>query len=313
MKKSWFMAPLVVISKWAKLAKVFKLLKLLKFGKVFIMFFTMVLSAVIYAFWLGPWFSVGFVLMLFIHEMGHVMAMRIKGMPTSIPVFIPMLGAVIFSPSFKSREDEAFVGYAGPLVGGAAALALFGIWAFLPRPSEILLLISYTAAFINLFNLIPIRPLDGGRTTQIIGGWFKYFGIAGLLLLTLYIREPGILLIWILILDDINLEPWLKFGTGIICQLSMMFLMAVGLSSQVWWVNMIDIALASLFNFTYFGDFRWGLDETINEVTIIEPVIMSVRVRWFVLYFTLVVALITLMLFQAPYLPHPVQQHATIS
>ena len=101
------------------------------------------LSAFVYAFWLGPWFSIAFVIMLFIHEMGHVMAMKIKGMPTSAPVFIPMFGAVIFAPKFKNKQDEAFVGYAGPLVGGLAALALFGIWALLPSPSKLILLVSY--------------------------------------------------------------------------------------------------------------------------------------------------------------------------
>lgn len=251
-----FTALLVIVGKWAKFVKIFKILKVVKFTKPLITIGTMAASAFVYAFWLGPWFSVGFVIMLFIHEMGHVAAMKMKGMKTSAPVFIPMLGAVIFAPGFKNKEDEAFIGYAGPLVGGAAALALYGIWWILPQPSELILLISYTAAFLNLFNLIPIRPLDGGRTTQVIGEWFKYVGLACLLLFTLYIAEPAMLLIWIFIIADIKLKPWFKFQIGVVCQASMMVLMFMGYSHQPLWLNVLDIALASLFNFfMYPNDF----------------------------------------------------------
>lgn len=307
-----FITLLVIIGKSAKLTKVWKVLKLLKFGKVFVTFITMALSAFVYAFWLGPWFSIGFVLMLFIHEMGHVVAMKMKGMPTRAPVFIPLLGAVIFSPPFKNRRDEAFIGYAGPFVGGAAAAALFGVWAFLPQSSEIMLLISYTAAFLNLFNLLPIRPLDGGRTTQIVGEWFKYLGLAGLLLFTLYIKEPAILLIWILVMDDVNLKPWLKFGIGVTCQTSMMVLMFMGLSGQPWWANALDILIASFFNFTFFGGMR-GLNEKTSDELTTEPAAMPIRMKWFILYFALVGALIALMIFQIPYLPHAVKEQAVVS
>ena len=187
--------PFVLLAKSAKLLKVAKAIKLLKFSKILITFFSMTLSVFVYAFMRGPWFSMGFVLMLFIHEMGHVIAMRHKGYPASAPVFIPLLGAVIFAPAFKNAEEEAYIGYGGPLLGGLAALALFGLWAILPAQHPLLLMISYSAAFLNLFNLIPIRPLDGGRVTRIVGRWFKWIGVAGLILLLVVIKDPVMFLI----------------------------------------------------------------------------------------------------------------------
>lgn len=319
----------------AKSTKLVKALKMLKFGKVLITFLSMTLSAFAYAFLLGPWFAIGFVAMLFIHEMGHVIAMKAKGMPTAAPVFIPFLGAVIFSPPFKSKEDEAFIGYAGPLVGGFAAAMLFAVWCLMPEQSEILLLVSYTATFLNLFNLMPIRPMDGGRTTQIIGEWFKYLGLVGLLLFVLYIRTPAILLILILVMNDLKMRPWRKFLAGSAFQIVMMGFIFVGLGDQPWLIDLIDIVFATLFNMSFFAEARKSSrkpnederaeesenDENeklaVNDEEELEedqegeeenvPVAIQVRIKWFVLYFALVIALFLLMLAQVPYLPHPVK------
>ena len=327
-KKGWIAVLLAVLAKSTKLVKA---LKMLKFGKVLITFLSMVLSAFAYGFLLGPWFAIGFVVMLFIHEMGHVMAMKAKGMPTSAPVFIPFLGAVIFSPPFKSKEDEAFIGYAGPLVGGFAAAVLFAVWCLLPEQSEILLLVSYTATFLNLFNLIPVRPMDGGRVTQIIGEWFRYLGLVVLLLFVLYIRTPAILLILILVMNDFKMRPWRKFLAGSAFQIAMMGFILVGLGDQPWPIDLIDIAFATLFNMAFLSEARkWSREMKKNEQKEAKsgedeqpdaddeeeleegeeenvPVAIQTRVKWFVFYFALVIALFFLMLAQVPYLPHPVK------
>lgn len=296
---------LVLLTKSAKLVKLVKLLKLLKFTKVFLTFFTMVLSALVYSFMLGPWFAVGFVVMLFIHEMGHIIAMNMRGYKTSAPVFIPMLGAVIFAPQFKNREDEAFIGYGGPFVGGVGALAVFALWAILPQKHELLLLISYTAAFLNLFNMLPIRPLDGGRITHLIGGWFKWAGIAGLAWLTYAIKEPSILLIWILVLQDIKLQPTFKFGTAVAGVVGMSALMVMGYGDQHWLVDGLDIVLASFITFTFFLETkREGPAEAEEQVYTPLPV----KVKWLSLYLILLVGLITLMTVQVPHLPHVIKK-----
>lgn len=285
-----------------KFTKLLKALKFLKFGKIFITFFSMTLSAFVYSFIFGIWFAVGLVIMLFVHEMGHVIAMKMKGMPTKAPVFIPMLGAIIFAPAFKNSEEEAFIGYGGPLLGTIGAIFLFGIWALMPGHHELLLLVSYIGAFINLFNLIPIRPLDGGRITQVIGKWFKYIGLACLLLFSFLIREPVILLIWIIVLQDIRMKPWLKFGLGIVCQTAMMLLMYMGFSTQKFWVDIIDIAVATILNLLFY----WGATrQQINEVETekIEKSSMQTGIKWLILYLLLGGILVTLMAFQIPYLP----------
>ncbi|MBI2632769.1 MAG: hypothetical protein HYW78_00040 [Parcubacteria group bacterium] len=309
MKKGFITAVLILLTKFTKLAKLFKVLKLLKFTKPIITFFSMAFSALVYSFFLTPWFAVGFTIMLFVHEMGHIVAMRIKGMPTPGPVFIPMLGAVIFAPEFKSKKDEAFVGFAGPLVGGLAAVALFGLWAILPQKSELLLLISYTAVFINLFNLLPIRPLDGGRTTQIIGEWFKYIGLAVLLLFSLYIRQPMVLLIWILVIVDIPMNAWLKCWIGIICQIAMMILMFSGFSDQHQLIDLMDMIIATMFNVSMYGAARkFDIINEIEENRLVsqpeEKIETSIKIVWFARYIALVILFIVVMTLQAHYLPH---------
>lgn len=229
-----------------------------------------------------------------------------KGMPTSAPVFIPMLGAVIFSPPFKTREEEAFVGYGGPLIGSLAGLIMFGVWAITPGRPEILLLISFIAIYINLFNLLPLRPLDGGRITQVTGEWFKYIGIGLLLALTIAIRQPDILIIWILILSDIKMDSKLRAGVGVTCQTLMVVLIYLGYSTQTWWANFWDVTIASILNFILVGSAMWDVnpDEVRNYL---PPAPMGARVRWLVLYLLLIAVLVTVLYFQIPFLPEQIR------
>lgn len=304
MKKNYLTLLLVLLTKSTKLYKVFKLIKLMKFTKAFITFASMGVSAFIYSIFLGPWFAIGLITMLFIHEMGHIIALKIKGYDVPGPVFIPMLGAVIFAPKFENPEDEAFIGYGGPLVGGLAALILFGIWAAMPQPSEVLLMTSYIAAYLNLFNLIPIRPLDGGRITQVVGSWFKYVGLIFLLAFSLYVRQPSILLIWILVIDDIKIfTPWLKFGVGATCQIAMMTLMFLGYGDQPLWLSMFDSFLATIFTAGFFIQAREWISEEIEKAV---EVTMGVKIKWTILYIVLAISLTTLMIYQIPYLPKAV-------
>ncbi|QQS22894.1 site-2 protease family protein [bacterium] len=243
----WLLLPLILLSKSKIILTALKAVKAVKFLKPFVTLITMALSAFVYSFIWGIWFAIGFVIMLFIHEMGHVIALKIKKLPTSAPVFIPMLGAAIFAPEFKGKQNEAFVGIGGPLLGGISALVLFGIWAVLPTQYELLLILSYLAAFINLFNLIPIRPLDGGRVTQVIGDWFKWVGFVLLLALTIVVHQPHILLIWLIIIADLKVNPTFKMITAFVCQGLMMILMLTGFSTQPFWLNMLDIGFGVLY------------------------------------------------------------------
>lgn len=301
MRKKGGMIWLALLAKSAKLVKLFKVLK---FGKVFLTVATMLLSVFAYSFTLGPWFSVGFVVLLFVHEMGHVIALKYKGLPASAPVFIPMVGAVVFSPKFESEEDEAFVGFGGPFVGSLGALACFAMWKLTPGSPTILLMLSYTAAFLNLFNLIPIRPLDGGRVTQVVGSWFKYVGVAALLLFSVSIKQPFVLLLWILVLDDIGMNGWLKFVIAVVCMASMVVLMSLGFGDQPWWANLIDSVLATIFVGGYY--YQASDSESAYEpqsLEIVKPVAQAVRIKWFAYYAVLLVSLVAFMAYLMPFLP----------
>src|ERR1700733_275442 len=182
-----------------KSTKIVAILKVLKFSKPLITVISMLVSTILYGLWLGPWFAVGLISMLFIHEMGHIIALRIKGYETHGPVFIPFLGALIFAPKFNNRDTEAYIAFGGPLIETIGALACFAIWFFTGRTSEIFLLVSYVGVSLNLFNLIPVSPMDGGRIMQIVGAWVKYIGFGLLITFTLAARQPQLLMIWILV------------------------------------------------------------------------------------------------------------------
>jgi hypothetical protein len=135
---------------------------------------------------------VGFVALLLIHEMGHYVAARHRGLDVGLPTFIPFVGAWVELKDLPhDAETEAYVGMAGPLVGSAGALACF----YLARDqgSSLLLALAYSGFFLNLFNLIPLAPFDGGRITAAISPRLWLLGAP--LLVALFFYSPSPLLI----------------------------------------------------------------------------------------------------------------------
>jgi Zn-dependent protease len=138
-----------------------------KLGKLLTTGGTMLLSMLAYSLVYGWRYAVGFVLLIFFHEMGHYLAARQRGLNVGVPTFIPFVGAWIQLKEMPHDvETEAYVGFAGPLAGTIAALACY--WLARETGSGLLLALSYSGFMLNLFNLIPISPLDGGRITAII-------------------------------------------------------------------------------------------------------------------------------------------------
>jgi Zn-dependent protease len=114
----------------------------------------------------GLWFGVGFVLLLLIHELGHGFAIKRAGLEAGWPVFVPFFGAMIaLRGKPRNRDVEATIAFAGPLAGTAASLvvAALGLWT----RSRLDLALAYTGFFLNLFNLVPLPPLDGGRVATV--------------------------------------------------------------------------------------------------------------------------------------------------
>lgn len=145
-----------------------------------------------------PWtFAIGLVTLLFIHEMGHVWAARRKGLPVSAPAFIPFMGALIMlKQQPKDAETEAFIAYGGPLIGSLGALAVFG--AAQMTQYAPLYAIAQVGFFLNLINLLPIHPLDGGRIVTAISRWLWVVGLIGGLLVIIYLKAFLFLFFWAL-------------------------------------------------------------------------------------------------------------------
>jgi Zn-dependent protease len=182
------------------LSKFKSVLLLFKFGKFGLTLVTMVVSVAAYAAFFGVAFAVGFVILIFVHEMGHVAVLRAKGVAASAPVFIPFLGAAIgMRGRPRNVKDEAEIGIGGPIAGTAASLVV-GIAGGLAHGNtqSLLYALAYTGMFLNLFNLIPVSPLDGGRVAGAISRWAWPIGLGLLLLLT--VTHPSGILVLILLL-----------------------------------------------------------------------------------------------------------------
>jgi Zn-dependent protease len=182
---------------WAPLAAIGTFLA--KFGVVLLKFkflFSMFVSAAFYV-WLGGWwFGIGLVVLLFVHEMGHVVEARRQGLPVSVPVFIPFMGALITMKQMPHNAwREARLAIAGPLLGSAGALLLYIL--ALVYDSQQLKALAFLGFLINLFNLLPVVPLDGGRITAALHPALWFAGFLGLLALVVY--RPNAILIVILL------------------------------------------------------------------------------------------------------------------
>jgi len=176
----------------------FLLFALLKF-KIFLTAGTMLISIVAYAtLWgIGLPAAIGFVALLLIHEMGHWVVMRLKGVPASAPIFIPFLGAVIGMRGMpKSVKDEAEIGIAGPIAGTAGALACVGLGNL--YGGHLWPLLGVMGLFLNMFNLLPVSPLDGGRIVAAVSRWLWIVGLIGLVALFVVWHNPFLLLIGVI-------------------------------------------------------------------------------------------------------------------
>jgi Zn-dependent protease len=156
--------------------------------KLFVTAGTALVSVAAYSLFFGWWFAAGFVALIFVHEMGHVIALRREGIKASAPMFIPFMGAMITTRSLGDNAlAEARVGLAGPILGsiGAAAVAVVGALT----GSDLLTALAYFGFFINLFNLLPVIPLDGGRAAAAMSPWMWFAGFG--LLVALVFLDPG--------------------------------------------------------------------------------------------------------------------------
>jgi Zn-dependent protease len=163
-----------------------------KLGKVLTTGGTMIVSVLAYALVWGLPYAFGLVLLIFVHEMGHYVAARRRGLEVGAPAFIPFVGAwVAMKDMPRDVETEAYVGLAGPVIGTLGAMVVY--WLAQVNDSTLMLAIAYGGFFINLFNLIPLSPFDGGRITAILSPRVWLLGVP--ILVALFFWRPSPLLI----------------------------------------------------------------------------------------------------------------------
>jgi Zn-dependent protease len=195
-KRGWrkrLAAPLAALV--ALLAKLKAILLLLPNIKLLTTAGTMAVSVAAYSLIWGWTFALGFVLLLFVHEMGHVIQLRREGIHASTPMFIPFLGALITAKSLgKDAAAEARVGLAGPVLGGLGSLVCLVIWQI--TGNTFWEALAFVGFLLNLFNLLPVTPLDGGRAMAAMAPamWFVGLGMMVAFLIATSFSNPIVLL-----------------------------------------------------------------------------------------------------------------------
>jgi Zn-dependent protease len=167
---------------------------------------TMLLSIGAYALLFPVWFAVGIVALIWVHEMGHVLQLKREGIKASAPMFIPFLGAFVAMKELpKDALAEARVGLAGPVLGTLGSLAALGLYAWTENP--VFLGLAFFNSIINLFNLAPILPLDGGRA---VGAMSPLFWVLGLFVMAaMFFVAPIMLFVVLLGLPEL----WRRWKT----------------------------------------------------------------------------------------------------
>ena len=175
----------------------FKFLTVLAGALKFKTLATMALTVGVYAMAWGWKFALGFVLLIFVHELGHAIVMQMEGIPASAPVFIPFVGALIAMRG-RPRDAgvEAVVGIGGPILGSIGAWAVLAAGLAFDQP--LLAALGHVGILINLFNLIPVSPLDGGRIAGVFSRAFWVLGYALGVLALVYTRSPILFLVMLI-------------------------------------------------------------------------------------------------------------------
>jgi Zn-dependent protease len=170
------------------LLKGVKLVKLLfTMGSMFVMIW---FEAVRY----GWRFGVGFVVLLLIHELGHGLAIKRAGLAAGYPLFIPFVGAVIsLKGQIRSPLVEAGIALAGPVAGAGASAACVAL--YFATHGRLWLALAHAGFFLNLFNMTPLAPLDGGRAARVFSRNAWILGLAVVVGLFVLTRAPQLLLI----------------------------------------------------------------------------------------------------------------------
>jgi Zn-dependent protease len=184
-KKLGPLAPLAVFLAKAKwLFALFKFKFLFSLGAFFALYWAM---------W-GWRFGVGFAVLILIHEMGHYLDIRRRGLPADMPVFLPGFGAYVrWQALGVSSETRAAVSLAGPLAGLLASVACLLLWWKTGDP--IWAALTRAGAWLNVMNLIPVWVLDGGQATNALDRNGRFILLGAAVFLAFLFQEGAFVLV----------------------------------------------------------------------------------------------------------------------
>lgn len=167
------------------------------FGKVAGPALTFFATVFAYSLFWGWKFALVFVLMIAAHEFGHFFALRSYGLPAKLPMFVPFIGAYTMGGVAENLEHDAYVALAGPLTGLGVSAAAYYFGAQTQEPFWFAA--AYLGAFINLFNMIPVNPFDGGRIAGALSPALWIAGLAMVVALVFFLHIGFFMLFLVLI------------------------------------------------------------------------------------------------------------------
>ncbi|MFC0216655.1 site-2 protease family protein [Paenibacillus chartarius] len=192
-KWAWTAVLLFIVTKLKSIAG------LLKFSKVGGTLLTMLVSVGAYAIAYPLPFAIGFVVLILIHELGHSIAAKQKGLPVSAPIFIPFIGALIAMKRHpRDAATEAYIAFGGPLLGTIGAVLFLAAGVMLDN--RLLISLANVGFMLNLINLLPIHPLDGGRISTAVTRWLWLVGLIAGLVVIIDLFSPSRPGSWIFVL-----------------------------------------------------------------------------------------------------------------
>ena len=183
---------------------------LLLFGaKLFTISWTFLLSLWIYVVIFGWKLAVVIMMLLLAHELGHYFAFRAYGLPARLPAFVPLLGAFTAGAAPADLEQDAYIALAGPLVGLGLAAVCYAIGD--ASHDRFWFACADLSAFLNLFNMIPTPPFDGGR---VIGALWPPLWIVGFILFIAFAALLHIPVLFVAIIGILGLPAMIAALQG---------------------------------------------------------------------------------------------------
>lgn len=161
-------------------------------GKILFNILIVSLTILVLGFVINFYYAVGYLLILIIHELGHYIAAKFLKIEVAFGGFTPF-GAYIVHGDTESCKENAFIAIAGPLFGLGLAFMYYLIYCF--TGSNTFFVLSFTSILLNLFNLVPVKPLDGGHVAETISPIICYIGLPFLAYMVIISRKKVISLI----------------------------------------------------------------------------------------------------------------------